>query len=234
MSASQTGLTSAMIGELMSLPLRRVVRALLILAVATGAILLLLTWLDHVLPLPGVRQFDLAVQQRIHAFSSPAVTRWMLAFTWLGAMRTFAPALALVVGWLLWRGQTRSLAAMLGLPMVGAIVMNELLKLHFHRLRPQVAWALGDEHTFSFPSGHSLFAVVLYGTLGYAALRLQPSAGRRAGLVAVAALLCLAIGVSRIYLGMHFPTDVIAGYLCGLVWLLAVVLVDRTVHAQAG
>ena len=111
-------------------------------------------------------------------------------------------------------------------------MLNESLKLHFHRARPRVPWSIGDEHTFSFPSGHSLFAVVLYGTLAYLALGRGRSIAWRLGCVALATLMPLSIGVSRIYLGMHYPTDVLAGWLAGVLWLSAVGVIDRAWRVQ--
>ncbi len=91
-------------------------------------------------------------------------------------------------------------------------------------------WSIGDEHTFSFPSGHSLFAVVFYGTLAYCALHRRTSLRRQFGILAPAMVMPFCIGTSRIYLGMHYPTDVAAGWLTGALWLAAVVTIDLAWH----
>ena len=193
--------------------------------------LLLLTLLDHRLDRPPVRQFDLLAQARVHALTAPRLTPVMLALTSIGAIKIFATALALVLVYLVVRAR-RHEAALLGGAPAGAFALNETLKLHFHRLRPLVPWSLGDEHTFSFPSGHSLFSVVLYGTLAYIALRRPSSPRRRIGVLAPAILLPLGIGLSRIYLGMHFPTDVLAGWLTGALWLAAIIMIDHAWRAR--
>ena len=118
---------------------------------------------------------------------------------------------------------------MLAFAVVGAFLLNESLKLHFHRARPQVPWAIGDEHTYSFPSGHALFAAALYGTLCYVALARRGTTRLRQVLVLVPACVLVAgIGLSRIYLGMHWPTDVLAGWFTGSLWLVTVMAIDRT------
>ncbi len=209
--------------------LRLLLIALLTASLTTGLTLLLLTLLDHRLDLPSFLHFDLALQARIHALASPHLTRVMLAFTWLGSVKIFATALALAILYLLLRDSFHD-SVLLGSAITGAFILNETLKLHFHRARPHVLWSIGDEHTFSFPSGHSLFAVVFYGTLAYCALHRQTSTRRQFGILTPAILMPLCIGASRVYLGMHYPTDVAAGWLTGTLWLTAVILIDLAWH----
>ena len=104
---------------------------------------------------------------------------------------------------------------------VGGIsgVMTPLLKLAFHRVRPALEH-LVTKHSFSFPSGHATTSMILFGTLIFLIrVRIKP---RWLALVVQIFLGCLIllIGISRIYLGVHFPTDIIAGYCLGLGWLL--------------
>ena len=214
----------------MTPPARRfVLLSLLYVVVAAVLALGLLTALHARLDDPAVRHFDRAVQLGVHGWTRPWLTGVMLALTWIGSIKIFASSLGIVLAFLLAQ-RHRHAAALLGLSMLGALALNETLKLHFHRARPMVPWSIGDEHTFSFPSGHSLFSCVLYGTLAYLALHRPVSTKRRVAVLAPALLLPLGIGLSRIYLGMHYPTDVLAGYTVGVVWLAAVVAVDRAWH----
>lgn len=202
------------------------------LALVAGSLaLVFLTLLDHRLSAPGVQAFDTLWQCRVHSLSRDHLDAPMLALTDLGAIKFFASALACVLLYLLWLGR-RHAAALLAWAVAVAFILNELLKLHFHRPRPAVPWALGDEHTFSLPSGHSLFSVVLYGTLTYLALRETTTPARRVAILLPAILLPLGIGLSRIYLGEHFPTDVLAGFLTGALWLTAIVVTDRQWHKR--
>lgn len=206
--------------------LRLILMAVLLAGLSAGASLLLLTWMNDRLTRPAVVAFDLGVQGWVHGLNSPHLTRVMLALTWIGSIRIFASSLAVVLLFLFLSGHRHATAVLAG-AMGGAMVLNETLKLHFHRPRPVVPWSIGDEHTFSFPSGHSLFSCVLYGTLAYLALNRRTSMRRRMSVLVPAVLLPGAIGLSRIYLGMHFPTDVLAGYGTGLLWLGGVILIDQ-------
>jgi len=175
---------------------------------------------------------DREIQYGVHGWTSHWLRGVMLAFTWVGAVKMVVPAVVVVLGWLLGSGR-RHTASVLGVAVGGAVVLNELLKLHFRRPRPAVPWALGDEHTFSYPSGHALFAVTLYGVLVYLALRRGASTRRTVSVLLPAAVMVAGIGLSRIYLGEHFPSDVLAGYMTGLVWVAGVVGMDRAWRAQA-
>jgi membrane-associated phospholipid phosphatase len=199
-----------------------VLRLLVGVAVLAGLLALGHTQLAR----PQVAAFDHAAMLRVHACATPLLTAIALALTQMGSILIFLSAVSLVVCWLLWRGQ-RHTPVVLGLAMTGALILNETLKLYFHRIRPHLPWSIGDEHTFSYPSGHSFFSVVLYGTLAYLALRDVDAAGRRVTPVLIAIVMPLCIGWSRIYLGMHFPTDVAAGFCAGLVWVATVAAVDR-------
>ena len=200
--------------------------ALLAIVISTGLTLLVLTFVDHRLEHPMVRHFDETVQAFVHSWTNPLLTRFMLALTTIGAIAIFCTALGAVMFFLAARRRLHSAFVLAG-SILGALALNETLKQHFHRMRPRVPWSIGDEHTFSFPSGHSIFSVVLYGTLAYLALRRAETPRRRFEIIAPAVLLPLGIGLSRIYLGMHFPTDVLAGYFTGASWLAAVIYMDH-------
>ncbi len=211
--------------------LRLLLFAISLAAASATLSLALLTLLDWTLEAPSVLRFDLTVQQAIHAHASEPLTAVMLALTWIGAIKIFALSLLCILGFLI-ASQRKRTAGFLSLSMLGAFLLNETLKLHFHRARPKVPWSIGDEHTFSFPSGHSLFSVVLYGSLAYLALGHARTTRRRYAIVLPAMLLPLGIGISRIYLGMHYPTDVLAGYTVGLLWLAAVIPIDRVARTS--
>jgi undecaprenyl-diphosphatase len=100
----------------------------------------------------------------------------------------------------------------------GELVLNDVLKLAYHRPRPQVfVWATHASST-SFPSGHAMSAIVVYTTIAYLAARLEKRAWARTVTLLVAALIIGLICVSRLYLGVHYPSDVVAGLLIGLAW----------------
>ena len=185
---------------------------------------------------PPVHDFDLGVQAWIHGWSSPFLTYVMRGLTFIGSIEIFIPTLIVAVVVLLLIGEReqgrrlvrkREVSGVFALGIGGAMVLNEVFKVHFHRARPKVPWSIGDETTFSFPSGHSLFSLVLYGLIAYMILDRRSRLARRFVAVLAAGMLTLGIGVSRIYLGMHYPTDVLAGFITGGSWLAAVIFIDR-------
>lgn len=154
----------------------------------------------------------------INTRATPALDRVALEVTALGEGLVVG-AIALVAGTLLWLLGQRAYAALLAAAVGGAWVIYPLLKQLFGRPRPQLfAWRTHDVASSSFPSGHATLSMALLVVLAYIAHRL--SGRRRTGLAAVlmAGAAVLLIGLSRIYLGVHYPSDVIAGYLLGFTW----------------
>lgn len=155
----------------------------------------------------------------LHGIASPGLDTFMNFLTDLGSILVIPPLFLLVAGWLLWRRRLRA-SLFLGVASLGSLVLQGTMKLFFARPRPQLPWAqvLPD---FSFPSGHTMNAVIFYGAV---ALILWSVYGRRVGLVAavLATIIALGVGISRIYLGYHYLTDVVGGILAGLAWLVVV------------
>jgi undecaprenyl-diphosphatase len=124
--------------------------------------------------------------------------------------------------WLRWR---RAMLWMV-VTILGALVLDLSLKYAFHRHRP-TPFFVSVPRTYSFPSGHSLFSFCFYGVLAGLLTRRLKSRLARVLIWAGAALLVAAIGLSRIYLGVHYPSDVIAGYLAASLWVSTLVALDR-------
>ncbi len=121
----------------------------------------------------------------------------------------------------------RRQAVVLAIAIMGAAVLSYALKLGFHRVRPEPYFGLAVPGSFSFPSGHSLVAMCFYGVLAHLVNSRIPHGLIRAAIWAFAAVMVLLIGFSRVYLGVHYASDVIAGYAAGVVWVLTIVLVER-------
>lgn len=124
-----------------------------------------------------------------------------------------------VVFFLFLQGTTRA-AYFVSIAVVGGVVLGTVLKAFFDRPRPELVPHLSYVYTASFPSGHSLNAAVVYLTLGVLLARLQKRRILKIYIMLFAALLTVAVGVSRVYLGVHWPTDVLAGWTAGAVWAL--------------
>jgi membrane-associated phospholipid phosphatase len=132
-------------------------------------------------------------------------------------------ALALTAGvWLLARRRVLD-AALVALALVGAEVLNAVLKNLFERPRPSISDPLATAAGFSFPSGHAMASMALFATLAVVLTRGR-SARTRLAAFSMAAAVVGAIGLSRVYLGVHYPTDVAAGWSAGLAWAAVSVL----------
>lgn len=129
--------------------------------------------------------------------------------------------------------QRRAEAAWLGGSLVGASVINAVLKLAVHRPRPQVVPHLAHVSNASFPSGHAMISAAVYLTLGIMLAESQPKVTARAYLVGFVGLLVLLIGCSRIYLGVHWPSDVLGGWAFGAIWALGAYAANRALRRRA-
>jgi len=176
-------------------------------------------------------QRDQSLQSWVHGFTRPVLTEVMRSLSWIGSPYMLAPSVALAAG-LLWRTRQRDDAVLVAAAALGGVALDEVMKLHFKRLRPDVPWAFVHEHSFSFPSGHSVLAMVMYGIIVYKTQDKLHSKLAKATLMASAFLMVVGIGVSRVYLGAHFPSDVAGGYFVGAVWLAAVIGSDLWVDGH--
>lgn len=176
-------------------------------------------------------QRDQAIQGWVHGFTRPWLTGVMSGLSWIGSPIVLVPAVSLAVALTWWRGH-RDDAVLVAAAMLGGVALDDVMKLHFKRLRPDLPWAFVHEQSFSFPSGHSVMAMVLYGVIVYKTLDKLRNKWARAALVAGACLMVAGIGVSRVYLGAHYPSDVAGGYFVGAVWLAAVIGSDVWVERQ--
>lgn len=165
--------------------------------------------------------FDQTVSLWVHSHDTPTLDAAMHAFTFVGSFPVIAVASALVLFWC-WRAGRRDLFA--GLLGVVAIDegLNFVLKHLFARSRPDLFQEIATLHSYSFPSGHAMAAAAVYGMMGVVIGRLIPRL--RVTTSVAAGILAMLIGLSRIYLGLHWVTDVLAGYAAGATILLGGIL----------
>ncbi|MCW3060095.1 MAG: rane-associated phospholipid phosphatase [Capsulimonas sp.] len=131
----------------------------------------------------------------------------------------------------------RGAAWTLPIGIVGAGIIIQLIKTEVHRVRPTLFVPLLKETGYSFPSGHSLIAMVVYGLIGYFLMHLLKGRVSKAVVGTLTALLIVAIGVSRSYVGVHYPSDVLAGWAAGFPWLVTCLGLHEILsrrYAQAG
>lgn len=137
--------------------------------------------------------------------------------TVLGGATVLALMTVAVTGFLLVE-EKRGAALFVLAAVAGGTVLSTILKLAIARSRPDIVPHLVDVHTASFPSGHAMLAAVVYLTLGGLLSRLERPRRVKIYVLSVAVILTVLIGLSRVYLGVHWPTDVIAGWCAGAAW----------------
>ena len=164
--------------------------------------------------------FDDALLLQAHALSGPSLDRFFMVLSALGYQWGVVPAdIALTLGLLVarrWREATFA-----GVSLGGSALLNMATKQFFQRDRPALWESIAPEHTFSFPSGHAMGSA----TLAMVVLLLCWHTRFRWPVVVLAALFALAVGASRIYLGVHYPSDILGGWAAGVAWVSGVYLV---------
>jgi undecaprenyl-diphosphatase len=156
--------------------------------------------------------------------ADPIGPRWfelaVMDVTSLGGFAVLTLVTLLSVGYLGVRAKWAD-AAMLLVATLGGTAISEGLKVGFARPRPDLVAHVVETTSLSFPSGHAMLSAVTYLTLGALLARAQEQQSLRGYILGAAVLLALLIGASRIYLGVHWPTDVLAGWCLGAAWALA-------------
>src|SRR5258706_540917 len=129
------------------------------------------------------------------------------------------------------RGQYHALVFLL-VAALGGMLLNNLLKPFFGRARPDIALRLTEVTSLSFPSGHAMGSAVIYFTLAALLARLVEPRALKLYFLGLAALLSFLVGASRVYLGVHYPSDVLAGWTVGLAWALLCWTVARYLQVR--
>jgi len=180
-----------------------------------------------------LQDFDDGVLRMLRSPDDPSVPigpRWLIQaaidVTALGGTTVLAVFLTIVVGYLALESRYDAVVVVV-IATAGGGLLGEALKRWFARARPQIVPHLVNVGSASFPSGHSMLALVTYLTLGALLARFVQRRRTRTYCITVSLLLSLLVGLSRVYLGVHYPTDVLAGWSVGLAWALLCWLVAR-------
>ncbi|HUU40287.1 MAG TPA: bifunctional DedA family/phosphatase PAP2 family protein, partial [Desulfatiglandales bacterium] len=159
---------------------------------------------------------DFRIQGLVEAIISPGVTRFMVDITSLGGIYTISITIGIIFAYLLHRKDWWNLFSLFLVAGLGQILLV-LLKFFFHRPRPIQQLAMA--HGYSFPSGHAFTAMIVYGFLIYITWKLIKSEVLRFVIFSLSAIVIILVGISRIYLNVHWLTDVLGGYAAGFSWL---------------
>ncbi|MEH2289857.1 phosphatase PAP2 family protein [Nostoc sp.] len=162
-------------------------------------------------------KFDTTFLLWLHQFANPNLDNLMVFITNLGNPSTVVVVAGISILLLWWRRYQEEAKAFV-FACLGGLILNTGLKLFFSKPRPELWHRLISEKSFSFPSGHALGSMVLYGFIAYELAIHYPTFSKV--IYSWTVILIAAIGISRLYLGVHWPTDIIAGYGVGFLWLM--------------
>jgi undecaprenyl-diphosphatase len=202
--------------------------ALVIGLLAAAGALMVFSWLGREI-LTGVTPvLDDRIRLAVHGLASSRMTAFMRGLSLYGGPTGLTPiGLLLALAFLIKRWHRGSLLVVV--TMAGAGLLDMLLKQSFGRVRPAAFFDYPLPATHSFPSGHAFFAASFFGGLAVLVSGRIRSRFLRTAVWIGAVSLTLLIGLSRVYLGVHYPSDVIAGYAAATVWVAAVAFGDRLV-----
>lgn len=182
-----------------------------VLSVLCFAVIALLVAIDR------IARFDSLVTEIVQSRESPWLTQAMILFSLIGSLPVVT-VLAIGIMIFLYFVLRHRLEIILFIVIVaGAALLNPLLKLAFQRERPDL-YRLAEATGYSFPSGHSMEAFALYAALAFLLWKHIPKRPGRTTVILLSAFMIVTIGISRIYLGVHYPSDVAGGYLAGCIW----------------
>ena len=167
---------------------------------------------------PALQQFDARIHDWAVTERSPIATKIFVAATMIGSPVVLGIIVAIVAAVLIVRHRYRWAVYLVVTTGIGSLMLIEL-KRYFARARPDLAEALRRASGYSFPSGHSMGSAIVFGALGYLALRSQRTWRAKAAVLAAAMTLVATIAVSRVYLGVHWISDVGAGVTIGALWV---------------
>ena len=201
---------------------------LLLGLLTAAAALILFTWLGREILQGEVLAFDGRLRDLVHGLASPRLTAVMRAASLYGGPAVLIPAGLMAAVAFLIKGWKRG-ALLAVVTLAGAGLLNGLLKFSFARVRPASYFDYPLPGSPSFPSGHALYAASVFGGLAVLLTARMGSLPLQLAVWVVTVSLILLVGISRVYLGVHYPSDVLAGYAIGVIWVTTVAFGDRLV-----
>ena len=203
-------------------------RTIVLFAIAAVASLLFVVIADEVRE-GAADHFDEVTAMTVHRLDSALGDAIAKTATFIGSNFVVGPVVILTAALAIYRRERRP-AAILALDVAVVMIANGVLKVYFSRQRPTLFDKIPLPKSFSFPSGHAMAAMGIYGVVAAILVALYPRA--RTAILIVGPVLIFMIGVSRIYLGVHWPLDVLAGFAGGVPpMVVAIYLLHRPANA---
>lgn len=216
---SETGGTTSDTPRLLTLELTAAL-------IAAALALLIFSWLGREIIAGVTPAADEYLRTAVHQHASPGLTRLMIGASRFGGPSWLFP-FGLILALAFLAARWRRGALLVVITIAGAALLNTMLKQGFARSRPAAFFDYPVPASHSFPSGHAFFAASFFGGLAALVAGRVRSRTLRALVWIVAVGLILLIGMSRVYLGVHYPSDVFAGYMAAVVWVAGVAFGDR-------
>ena len=166
--------------------------------------------------------FDLPIQLFLHGHATPTLDSIMLVLTHAGSAYALMP-LNILIFFLLIHWKLKNDAVFFALSVTGAALLNYAAKLGFARARPDLWVSISPEVTYSFPSGHAMSSLAAAGAL----IVLTWRSKWRLPVAVVSLSAVIGIGLSRIYLGVHYPSDILSGWAASTAWIAGLVMARR-------
>jgi undecaprenyl-diphosphatase len=222
------GLLRRLSGPRQGVPWYRDRRLVVGLGVAALAAWVFAVLFEDVWEREALVRWDAAAAAWIHRHATPGGRRFFHGLTQLGASN-FTLMMAAAIAPALWRQRVLLVGWLVAF--AGGVGLENLFKAIVQRSRPPFATAVLQHATYSFPSGHAMASMVGYVMLAYLIVRLAALRGwRRQACFAGAAALIVALGLSRVYIGVHYPSDVLGGFAIGGAWVAACLTAIRAVE----
>ena len=166
----------------------------------------------------NILAFDSAIISYVQGLETPTLTAIMKFFTFIGSGNAIFVIAVVVMFFLYMVLHHRSELLFFSIVIIFTSILNQMLKDFFHRARPDFH-RLVEIGGYSFPSGHAMSAMAVYGALAFLLWRHIPTRLGRTILIILSAIMIFMIGISRVYLGVHYPSDIIGGYFASALWL---------------
>ena len=204
----------------------RIERGMLLIMIVAAVLLFVFAVLADEVAEGDTRAFDERVLLALRAAGDPADPigpRWfeemMRDFTAIGGTGVLVLMVLAVAGFLTLTGKGHAALAII-VAVSGGTLLSQTMKWAYARPRPELVPHGAEVYTASFPSGHAMMSAIVYLTLGAMLARTQSSQAVKAYIIGVAIFLTVLVGTSRVYLGVHWPTDVLAGWALGALWAI--------------